>query len=244
MSKENVLFVVIGLLGGFMIGFFFANSVNQGALAPQMSASGSMPGSGMPGSSSSGTLPEGHPAVGSQGGGGGGAIPEVQAAIDKAKQNPNDFDAQMKAAELYYQIQRFEGAIEYLKKASDLQPDNDEVLVNLGNAYFETGKYDEAEKSYSKVLAKTPDNGSVRSDYGLTFLFRDKPDYDRAIAEFKRVLEKDPNHVQALQNLTVAYTKKSDAASANATLAKLEQVDAQNSAIPKLKEEIGKLSAK
>ena len=238
MSKENILFIVIGLLVGFMIGFFFANSVNQGALVPQMAASSGMqlpPGS-------SGNLPEGHPAVpGTGGGGGGGAIPEVQAAIDKAKQNPNDFDAQMKAAELYYQIQRFEGAIEYLKKASDLQPDNDDVLVNLGNAYFDAGKYDDAEKSYGKVLAKKPDNIDVRTDYGLTFVFRDKPDFDRAIAEFKKVLEKDPNHVQALQNLTVAYTKKSDSASASSTLARLEQVDATNAAIPKLKEDIQKL---
>lgn len=242
MSKENVLFIVIGLLGGFMIGFFFANSVNQGALTPQMAASSGMASSGS--GAGSGTLPEGHPAVpgsGGAAGGGGGAIPEVQAAIDRAKQNPTDFDAQMKAAELYYQIQRFEGAIEYLKKASDLQPDNDDVLVNLGNAYFDAGKYDDAEKAYSKVITKNPDNVDVRTDYGLTFVFRDKPDYDRAITEFKRVLEKEPNHIQALQNLTVAYTKKNDAVSASSTLAKLEQLDANNSAIPKLREEIQKV---
>ena len=50
--------------------------------------------------------------------------------------------------------------------------------------------------------------------------------------------------IQALQNLTVAYTKTSDKASASATLARLEQVDSANSAIPKLREEIEKVGSK
>ena len=230
MTKENILFVIIGLLGGFMVGFFFANSVNQGSMA--VAPAGMQQGAGMP---------SGHPAVP---GAGGGSVPEVQAAIDKAKQNPNDFEAQMKAAELYYQIQRFDGAIEFLKKASELQPDNYEVVVNLGNSYFDAGKYEDAEKTYSRALAKKPDDVNVRADLGLTFLFRDPPNYERAVKELKGVLEKDPDHVQALQNLTVAYTKTSDKANASASLARLEQVDAANTAIPKLREEIEKVVSK
>ena len=232
MTKENILFTVVGLLLGFMVGFFFANSVNQSAVAPV--ATGAQP--------STAGLPPGHPTV--PGSGGGGSIPEVQAAIDKAKQNPNDFDSQVKAAELYYQIQRFDGAIEFLKKANELRPDDYEVLVNLGNANFDAGSYEEAEKTYTKALAKKPDDLNVRTDLGLTFMFRDQPNPDRAIQEFKRVLEANPNHVQALQNLTVAYTKTSDKTSASATLARLEQTDATNSAIPKLREEIQKIESK
>src|SRR4029450_3006030 len=164
MSKENILFVIIGLLGGFMIGFFFANSVNQGAMVPTPSAALQ---------SAGGELPSGHPAIPGQGGSSGGAIPEVQAAIEKARQNPTDFESQMKAAELYYQIQRFEGAIEFLKRASELQPDNNEVTVNLANAYFDASKYDDAEKNYVKALTKKPDDLNVRTDLGLTFIFRD-----------------------------------------------------------------------
>ena len=241
MTKDNLLFIVIGLLGGFMIGFFFANSVNQGALVSTTSsttASGTQPAGMQPG----GPLPEGHPAI--PGSGGGGTIPEVQAAIDGARQNPNDFDAQMKAAELYYQIQRFDGAIEFLKKANELRPDDYGALVQLGNAYFDAEKYDEAEKTYTRALAKKSDDINVRSDLGLTYVFRNEPNYDRAIQEFKKVLEKDPNHTQALQNITVAYTKKSDAAAAASTLARLEAADPQNASIARLKEEIQKLGAK
>jgi lipopolysaccharide biosynthesis regulator YciM len=94
-----------------------------------------------------------------------------------------------------------------------------------------------------KALAKRPDDLNVRTDLGLTFIFRENPNYDRAIQEFTRVLQADANHVQALHNLTVAYTKKSVTTSASATLARLEGVDAANAAIPKLREEIQKISA-
>lgn len=231
MTKENVLFTVIGLLLGGMVGFFFANSVNQASATIAPAAATGAPTAG---------LPSGHPNVPGSGQGG-GTVPEVQAAIDNARQNPNDIEAQLKAAELYYQIQRFEGALEFLKNANELQPDNYEVIVNLGNTYFDAEKYDEAEKWYLSALAKKPENLDVRTDLGLSYVFREKPNYDKAVTEFNRVLEADPNHVQALQNLTVAYTKKADAAKANETVARLEKVDPQNKALAKLKEDIGKL---
>lgn len=229
MSKENLLFAVVGLLAGLIIGFFFANSINKGAITQNA------------GATQSGALPAGHPTVP---GSNGGSIQEVQAAIDNARQNPTDFDAQMKAAELYYQIQRFDGAVEFLKKAHELQPENYEVLVNLANASFDAGRVEEAEKLYLQALAKKPEDADVRTDLGLTYVLRSTPDNDRAIKEFKRVLEQNPNHAQALQNLTVAYTKNSDATNAAKTLAQLERADSANSAIPKLREEIAKLETK
>ena len=114
--------------------------------------------------------------------------PEVQAAIDLAKKEPDNIDAQLKAAEFYYQIQRFDRAIEFLKRANELKPDNREVIVHLGDAYFDSEKYEEAETWYANAIAKKADDPDVRTDLGLTFIFRDKPDYDRAIQEFQRAL--------------------------------------------------------
>ena len=233
-NKENTLFAIIGLLLGLIIGFFFANSVNQRAAMPAATQAAA----GMP---AGGTLPSGHPPVPGADANG-GPTAEVQSAIDTPKQNPNDFDAQIKAAQLYYQIQRFDGAIEFLKKANELQPDNYEVMVHVGDANFDANHYEEAEKWYTNALAKKPEDVDVRTDLGLTFIFREKPNYDRAIQEFNKVLEANPTHTQAMQNLTVAYTKKGDAAKAKATMAKLEGIDPTNSALPKLREELQKLN--
>ncbi len=236
MNKENVLFSVIGLLAGLIIGFMFANSVNQQgvtATAAQEIRSNS-------------NMPPGHPDIGSAGAPGapGAMQPEVQAVIEKAKQSPDDFDAQLKAAEAYYQIERFDDAIKFLTAANKLKPDDNEVVVHLGNANFDANHYEEAEKWYTAALAKKADDVNVRTDLGLTFVFRDPPNYDRAIQEFNKSLATDPNHIQTLQNITVAYTKKGDATKANAMLAKLEGIDPQNKAIAKLKEDINNIGSK
>lgn len=225
MTKENILFAIIGTLFGIIVGFTFANSVNQNA-AKVVTQTTTM--------NSDSTLPPGHPEVG----GNSGMQPQVQAAIDKAKAEPNNFEAQMKAAEMFYQIQKFDGAIEFLKQANKIKPDDYETIVNLGNSYFDAAQYEESEKWYSAALAKKSDDVNVRTDLGLTFIFRQTPNYDRAIQEFLQTLEKDPNHPQALQNLTVAYTKKGNVAKAKETLTRLESLDPTNSAIVKLREDI------
>jgi tetratricopeptide (TPR) repeat protein len=234
MNKENILFGIVGLLAGLIIGFMVANSINQNAVVPVAAAD--------PAITSNSNLPPGHPDIGSAKGGAPGVMqPEVQAIIDKAKQSPNDFDAQEKAAEAYYQIDKFDEAINYLKAANKLKPDDREVIVHLGNANFDADHYEEAEKWYTEALAKKADDVDVRTDLGLTFVLREPPNYDRAIQEFNKSLETDPAHVQTLQNLTVAYTKKGDAAKASATLAKLEAADPQNKQLAKLKDDIQKM---
>jgi len=227
-TKDNLLFGIIGLLAGLIIGFMFTNSINQSY------------GTGSAAIKQNANLPAGHPDLESSDSNSapGGSIPEVQAAIEKARSEPDNFDAQMRAAELYYQIQRFEGSIEFLDRANKIKPGDYGVMVQLGNANFDSSKYEGAEKWYTAALEKKPDDVNVRTDLGLTFVFRDAPNYDRAIQEFKRSLEKDPNHVQTLQNLTVAYSKKGDTANAKATLAKLESLDPGNASIPKLRENL------
>lgn len=224
MRKENILFGIVGLLAGLIIGFMFANSVNNGAMATSASA----PNARLP--VENGNQPA--------------KLPEVQAAIEKAKAEPDNFDAQMAAAELYYQIKRFDGAIDYLKRANRLKPDEYEVIVMLGNANFDSQKYDEAERWYTEALSKKPNDVNVRADLGLTFMFREPADYDRAIEEFKRSLEYKADHPQTLQNLTVAYIKKNDAANASATLLKLEAKEPANPALPKLRSDIEALKQK
>jgi len=236
MTKDNILFGVVGLLAGLIIGFMFANAVNKGSIATTASTP-----------TQTGNLPAGHPEVhGGQSAGqpSGAALPEVQAAIDQAKNNPNDFDAQIKAADMYEKIQKFDDAIGFLVQANKIKPDDYQTIVRLGNDNYDSDKYEEAEKWYSQALAKKPDDVNVRTDMGLTFVLRPTPNYDRAIEEFKHSLEFNPNHPPTLQNLTVAYIKKGDVANASATLAKLETVDGSNPSIAKLKSDIEALTAK
>lgn len=240
MTKDNILYSIISLLVGLIIGFTFANSVNRsGAAAAQFGAA----------AANQQPLPSGHPAI--PGGAGGPAATaaaaqqndaQMMAAINSlvklAKDEPSNYDAQVKAAEAYSQVQRYEQAIEFLARANRLRPDDYETLVQLANANFDANHFEEAGKLYETALGKKPDDVNVRTDLGLTFMFREKPDLDRAVNEFRASLERNPNHMETLQNLTVAYTRQGRTAEAQATLAKLEAINPTNPAIATLRADL------
>jgi tetratricopeptide (TPR) repeat protein len=235
MNKENILFGIVGLLLGLIVGFMYANNVNQ-------KTAFSAPNAAM---KQNPNMPEGHPDIsGMNQTNAAASSSQIQAALEQAQKEPGNFEAQVKAAEVNYQIEAYDKAIEFLKAANKIKPEDYPTVVNIGNAYFDDGNYPEAEKWYTAALAKKGDDENVRTDLGLTFIFRDPPDYDRAIKEFETVLAKNINHPQALQNLTVAYTKKGNAAKAIETVNKLEEVDPTNASVAKLREEIKKLETK
>ncbi|HEX8175342.1 MAG TPA: tetratricopeptide repeat protein [Pyrinomonadaceae bacterium] len=239
MSKDNVLFSIIGVLLGFIIGFLFANNANQQGMQPRPAIAPA---------TAQGNLPPDHPQIPSNGvadqpgSAQQGAMPGVQAAIDKAKNEPDNFEAQKAAGEMFYRIKRFDQAVDYWLKANKLKPDDYETLVNLGNAYFETGKYELAEQWYTSALTKNAKDVNVRTDLGTTFMARTPPDFDRAIKEYRRSLELNPEHEQSLHNIVIAYTKKGQAKEAQEMIARLEKVNPNNPDLPRMRSQLQELS--
>jgi tetratricopeptide (TPR) repeat protein len=230
-TKDSILVGIIGLLLGLIVGFMFANSINQRGQAATTTVQ------------QSGALPPDHPPITSNNQQTGPDMASVQEAINLAKSDQNNLDAQMKAADYSYQIQRYDDAIQFLKRANQIQPDNYEAIVQLGNVNFDANRFEEAEKWYTAALQKKPDDVNVRTDLGLTFLLREPANIDRAITEFRASLQRDPKHIQTLQNLTVALTRKGDATEARTVLAKLEGVSPGNPAITSLRGDIDKLQS-
>lgn len=221
MNKENILFCIIGLLFGLIIGFSIANILNRNSAAPSPSTSVETTGDS--------NLPPNHPPFGqSTGQTQDLPLPQTTEAIAKANANPNDFEAQMTVGDLYYQIRRFEEASKFYEIATTLRPNEIEPIVKLGNAYFDSDKYELAEKWYQAALQKTPNDLNVRTDYGLTFFLRTPADVDRAIKEFQLALAIDPNHELSLQNLAVAYKEKNDSINFNKTMETLKKVNPNN----------------
>jgi tetratricopeptide (TPR) repeat protein len=182
MTRDNLLFAIIGLLLGFIIGFIFASSMSQRY------------GSGAPGALSSGqNLPADHPPIQS----GDTQNPQqvfaqVQAAMKKAREEPDNFDAQVTAAKLEYQVQRYDQAVEFLLKANQLKPNDYDVVVMLGAANLEGSHYDMAEKWYKVALAKKPEDVGVLASVAYMQLQKgDAKAAEKAIANLEKV---DPNN--------------------------------------------------
>src|SRR5712692_11328182 len=145
MTKDNLMFAIIGLLLGFIIGFMMHSFMSQREAAPR----GPM--------QQTQSMPPNHPPVGGdQGGDPQQVFTQVQEAMKQARENPNDFEAQVTAAKLEYQIQRFDQAIEYLLIANKLKPTDADVLAMLAVANLDGGHFDAAEKWYKAALMKTP----------------------------------------------------------------------------------------
>jgi tetratricopeptide (TPR) repeat protein len=231
MTKDNILFSIIGVLLGVIAGYVFATSVNQRGYVARTPVAQSEQDSGLPPDRSS--LPSKdvveHGADESS---------ADTAAIEQAEREPDNFDAQMQAAAIHYRMRRFKEAISFLTRANQLRPDSYEAIVALGNANFDTGQYETAEKWYTAALVKKPDDINVRTDLGLTFLFREPQDVDRAAREFRRSLELDPRHEQTLQNMVVALVKKGSFTEAETTLEKLREVNPGNPSLTKLRSDL------
>ncbi|HWT01911.1 MAG TPA: tetratricopeptide repeat protein [Pyrinomonadaceae bacterium] len=236
MSKENILFAIIGVLLGVIVGYMFATSLNrQGQVRPAQAAGVTREVAPV-----GAELPENHPPISADGGPGTQANEsgEDAALIERAQAAPNDYDAQMKAAEVHYRNRRFDEAIELLTRANQLRPESRETVVALGNANFDSGRYEAAEKWYTAALVKDPKDINVRTDLGLTFLVREPPDLNRAVQEFERSLKINPRHEQTLQNMAVALLKKGSYAEADAALRKLSEVNPSNPSLAQLRSEL------
>ena len=116
---------------------------------------------------------------------------EVTASIEKARTEPKNFEAQVKAAELYYQIQRYDQAIEFLLKANQLQPTDYRTVVILGMVNLDAGHFDIAEKWYRAAMKMKNDDVMVLSGLAAATLQKgDAKAAEDAIAKLEKV---DPN---------------------------------------------------
>jgi tetratricopeptide (TPR) repeat protein len=241
MKKDNVMFGVIGLLLGLIVGFIATNWMNKSVVgtAPVTTAGGT----DLSGASNS-QLPPNHPPIGSNAG---GSAPKGAPLVDcnanppghasrkkNAQYKTQDYEAQMKGADVLYQGQCFEDSAKFYEAAAKLKPTEKEPLVKAGNAYFDGEKYQDAEKWYTQALAKDPKDINVRTDLGLTFFLREPRDIDRAIKEYKASLAMDPKHEITLQNLALAYKEKNDTANYQSTLNELKAINPQNPIFTKL----------
>jgi tetratricopeptide (TPR) repeat protein len=204
MTKENILFGIIGLLIGSIVSFVATNSYNRSATLSK----------NVPDQTQNAPKP---PSQNSQP----AAVPAVTEALDKAEKEPENFEAQVKAGEMFARINNFEKAIPYFEKAQQIKPNDHALLVMLGNTNFDLQKWENAEKWYEKALVIKPDDVGVRTDLGITFIQRENTDYERAIKEFEQSLRINPNHEATIFNMALAYFKKGDTQKASEYKAKL-----------------------
>jgi tetratricopeptide (TPR) repeat protein len=183
MSRDNFLFAIIGVLLGFIGGFLLAGNISQREAATR-AVTGT--------AQAQQSLPADHPPIaGDQTGADGGQmLANVQAALKQARENPSDFDAQVMAAKLEYQIQQYDQAIEFLLAANKIKPTDATVLAMLGEANMDAKHFDAAAKWYKAALVRNP-NDLISLD-GYCFVLLQSGDIKNAEAQINKLAKLDP----------------------------------------------------
>jgi hypothetical protein len=98
-------------------------------------------------------------------------------------------------------------AIEELRAAIKLAPDNSSLHLNLGNVLHDTGDRADAENEYREAIRLNPSNINAHNNLGL--ILEQRGDFEEAEKEYLQALAINPNHQMARQNLQKLRLRRS-----------------------------------
>lgn len=110
---------------------------------------------------------------------------------------PSFVEPHIELAFIYIKLGKENSAEKLLRKAYELEPDNEEVLFMLGNICLKSKRFDEAIKFY--IPLSYLDYPVVHYNLGLAYYH--KGNYLEAEAEFKKVLKIDPDFPKVFESL-------------------------------------------
>ncbi len=233
MHKNTLAFVLVAAVGGFVAGFWFANSINRSAVS---TATSSAP---ITNSNSAATAEPADSTL---------TEAEIRSKITEADQNPSNLAFQRdlgvslyRYAAMKQDVGLLTESIRILQRANALKDNDFDVIVALGNAHFDIGFYrkdaasfQKARDVYGQALKLKPDDADVTTDLGLTYFLQEPPDNAKAQKELEKVSSANPNHDRSLQFLVRTYLKQNKIADAERALAKLKIANPNNSTITEL----------
>ena len=111
-----------------------------------------------------------------------------------------------------------EGALEQFAKAIALDPSNPKTLLNQASVYVRQNRFEDAERTYSRVLMERPNWWVIHNDLGYALDRQGK--YQEAIKAFRAASVAAPGSAMAFANLGGEYLVVGDFASAAENLKK------------------------
>ena len=151
---------------------------------------------------------------------------ELEKKYDKViDRNPNDAEVYKKRGDSCYHQGKYDSAILNYNTAIELKENYLEAYYQRAITYDALKQYLRAIQDYAKVIEANPDFDDADNKFDSAFLnYRQKPpssltedyyerandfyhsmDYFQAVQNYAKVLECDPRHKSAFDNLKLAY---------------------------------------
>lgn len=131
-----------------------------------------------------------------------GNLKESEKAFKKlAEVNPESDIAYQYLGKLAAEEENYKLSIENIKKAIALNPQNSDYYIDLGNYSRNLGRYDDAEKAWTKSIELAP-------DYFLGYTYRaglydEQNRTDEALADYKMVVKTNPKYYFAFEEIGI-----------------------------------------
>ena len=135
------------------------------------------------------------------------------------KAYPNDERANFALAAYYFGQQDFPNAIQYYKKATEIEPKFSSAFNLLGYAYRQNVDYANAENAFKKYIELIPNDPNPYDSLAELYLKMGK--FDDAITQYRKALSIDQNFINAHQGIGMALLYQGKAAEASAEIEKI-----------------------
>ncbi len=139
---------------------------------------------------------------------------------------PHDPDALHLLGVLLIQIGEYEGAVEHIQRALEVDRDSAPFQSSLAQAYFRLGKFAEAVETLERVLAQQPNSFKGFSDLGA--VLQESGDLERAVDAYRHAIELNPGLAIAHFNLGTAFKLLGRTADAIACVEKAVTLEASH----------------
>jgi cytochrome c-type biogenesis protein CcmH/NrfG len=181
-NSQAYTMIVICLLAGIAGGWFLRGSQSPAlASAAQSATSAAAPSNSVTGEQPS---PEQMKMM---------ADTQAGPLINQLKSNPTNPDLLAKIANIYYDTQQYPTAIDYYRRALNLQPTNASVRTDFATAIWYTGDADTAIAEFNTALSYEPNKANTLFNLGVV-KWQGKMDINGAVAAWQKLLDTNPNY--------------------------------------------------
>jgi len=218
MKKDQIQFLVSGILFGFLVGYIIAYAVYEPGVVQQAAP---VPAAGNMGMSQSQPMAGTAPARDSGGQGAGNeqvmaqVFQEISALKVAIEKDPQDVSALLRLANMYHDARKFEEAVEYYRKALATTPKDVDARTDMGICMYEMGMADDAIAQFRTSLSYEPKHWQTWLNLGIVSL-SSKNDVKTATEAFGKVEEINPGF-KDLPMLKEALKKASSGATRRAS---------------------------
>ena len=136
----------------------------------------------------------------------------------------------LKAGNEFTKAGNFAEAVEEYEAALELEPENVDVMSNLGVAYYQLGQPSMAIDMYNQALALAPEDAGIHSNLAAAYVQLYEPDgptepLEMALQQYQKAVELAPDLAEGHYGLGVVHALLGQVDEAIAAFLRFQEVD-------------------